>query len=79
MLYTVIPLEEIYKDKNEDLDYQYEEVSLKNSTLELYPVDKGYKVKRIISTNPRDYLNNAIQPDTMITETQLSALKLEEK
>ncbi|MFP4698489.1 MAG: YlzJ-like family protein [Eubacteriales bacterium] len=78
MLYTVMPTEIIFQNQEKSKDeqqYDYEEVSLKNCTLQLHRGNNGYTVKRIISTDPNAYLDETLEPGTILSELKLSQLK----
>lgn len=74
MLYTVMPMEVIYESYDEN-NYAYEEIGLKNCTLQVYAQDKHYVVKSVISTDPAVFLNQAYQPGRCMTHLELAKLK----
>jgi hypothetical protein len=74
MLYTIIPLEYIFeeedpeeseppKHKNEEIEIKKDGVSLLVQSL----VSGEYQIKRIISTNPHDYLRQEWQPGVTVS------------
>ena len=74
-LYTIIPLEYIFED-DEDEELQKPatntEVEIKrgNASLMVSSVEGGQaKISRIISTDPRDFLNPNWQPGVIIPQS----------
>lgn len=67
MIYSIIPNEVIFNDFQDEKNYAYEEIEYKGYLLQV-SIDKnnGYKIQRIISTDPDAYLNNEIQPGNII-------------
>jgi hypothetical protein len=74
MLYTIVPIEYIFaveeieddqseKQKDEDIEITKEGVSLLVQSL----APGQYKVTRIISTNPNDYLRPEWQPGVIMS------------
>ncbi|TCT15039.1 YlzJ-like protein [Natranaerovirga pectinivora] len=74
MLYTIIPDEDIFKNKEEETEYQYDEFALKNCTLQVCKVGSAYRVDRIISTDPAAYLDKELQPGAMLNELRMNQL-----
>jgi uncharacterized protein (DUF2141 family) len=76
MLYTIVPIEYIFeaeeiadddseKQKDEDIEITKEGVSLMVQSL----ASGQYKVTRIISTNPNDYLRPEWQPGVIMSNS----------
>jgi hypothetical protein len=74
MFYTIVPLEYIFdeeesednepnKPKKEDFEIKREGVSLMVENLP----SGDYQIKRIISTNPNDYLRSEWQPGAILS------------
>jgi hypothetical protein len=73
MFYTIVPIEYIFEEEepdeeetkkknDEDLEIRREGVSLMVQSL----ASGQYKINRIISTNPNDYLKTEWQPGTIM-------------
>lgn len=61
MLYTIIPYETIYP-MEDNTQFEYEEMEYQGSLLQLYKKDNKYVIRRVISTDPKVYLNNSLSP-----------------
>ncbi|WP_058485209.1 YlzJ-like family protein [Defluviitalea phaphyphila] len=66
MIYSIIPNDVIFRDLKYEKNYEREEIEYKGCILQVSSYDNGYKIQRIISTNPIDYLNKEIQPGNVI-------------
>lgn len=67
MIYSIISNDVIFNDLENEKIYKYEEISYKDSFLQVcYNQNNSYTIHRIISTNPNDYLNKALQPGNTI-------------
>lgn len=65
LLYTVMPLETVLEDL--DKEYDFKEISIGQMRLVVEPLDyKQFKIIRIISSNPKDYLSIDIYPGKII-------------
>jgi hypothetical protein len=70
MLYTIIPVESIFESESDSQEDAHDEVEIGRSgaCLLVNSLSGGkYKVIRIISTDPQDYLNPQWQPGTIIS------------
>lgn len=72
MLYTIIPIEFIFDSDSENglTDGSLGEVELRQGTVSLVAKSLPggqYKITRIISTDPQDYLKPKWQPGTLIS------------
>ncbi|NLK97003.1 MAG: hypothetical protein GX272_02845 [Epulopiscium sp.] len=69
MIYSIIPEEVIFSDmqnENNSVD-EYKEKEYKGYLLQVsLEKDNGFKIQRIISTDPYAYLNSEIQPGNII-------------
>ncbi|WP_341877242.1 YlzJ-like family protein [Defluviitalea saccharophila] len=69
MIYSIIPEEVIFSDmqnENNSVD-EYKEIEYKGYLLQVsLEKDNGFKIQRIISTDPYAYLNSEIQPGNII-------------
>ncbi|SNX55461.1 YlzJ-like family protein [Thermoanaerobacterium sp. RBIITD] len=66
MLYTIIPYELIF-EKRDDIKNGYLETTIENRHLLLEKItDNSYKIIRMYSTNPNDYLDNKYTPGNTI-------------
>ncbi|QSZ28266.1 YlzJ-like family protein [Aceticella autotrophica] len=66
MLYTVIPYELIF-EKRDDINNNYFETVIENKHLLLEEISKNcFKIIRLYSTNPCDYLDIKFNPGTII-------------
>ncbi len=73
MLYTVTPLEQVYKNvelnnKNNSL----KEVVIDNIPMQVSKQEDKTIVHRVLSTNLEDYLNSKYQPGMVVDETHIS-------
>ncbi|TCK97951.1 YlzJ-like protein [Natranaerovirga hydrolytica] len=73
MLYSIIPEEIVMKEEPEET-YDYEEVSLKNCTLQVCKNGDAFKINRVISTDPSVYLDQELQPGMTLSALRLNAL-----
>lgn len=60
MFYSIVPYDQLFPVKDEE--YQYEEVSLEGNTIQVYRRDNKMYIKRVISTNPKVYLDAKYSP-----------------
>jgi hypothetical protein len=74
MLYTIVPIEYIFAaealEDDESEKQQEEEIEIKKEGVSLMVQSLApgqYKVTRIISTNPNDYLRSEWQPGVIMT------------
>jgi ribosomal protein S12 len=70
MLYTIIPVESIFESETDIQEDVHDEVEIGESgaSLMVQSLPGGkYKVIRIISTDPQDYLKPQWQPGTIIS------------
>ncbi|MBQ7288539.1 MAG: YlzJ-like family protein [Clostridia bacterium] len=56
MLYTIVPAEFVFSEAFK-LQPPVETLCLKNGLLETKRTEQGREILRLISTNPKDYLN----------------------
>lgn len=73
MFYTIVPIEFIFGEDEPEPDEPQknndDEIEIKRGSISLMvrPHLPGqYKINRIISTNPRDYLNSDWQPGAIV-------------
>ena len=67
MIYSIIPNEVIFRDFQDDHEFEYEEMEYKGYLLQVrLEQNNGYKIQRIISTDPYAYLNTEIEPGNVI-------------
>jgi hypothetical protein len=71
LIYSIIPPEKIFYDENNDKG-KVIEAYYKGITMEVLKRENSSTIARIISTNPKDYLNNNIQPGIEIKNNELS-------
>ncbi|MCR3922681.1 MAG: YlzJ-like family protein [Firmicutes bacterium] len=70
MLWTIMP-HEVVMEGNDTFTPTYTEIQRKGCTLIVEPLDMSTaKVIRIISTNPRSYLDPEFQPGSIIALTK---------
>ena len=74
MLYTIMPIGSVMNHEELDTQYEYQEVSLENNILQLYKTGNEYTIKRIVSTNPSDYLDDRLSPGNILNEMQLNEM-----
>lgn len=60
MFYSIVPYEQLFPTSEDD--FKYEEVSYQGSTIQVYKRDDKFIIKRVISTDPKVYLNNDLIP-----------------
>lgn len=66
MLYTIIPYELIFEQK-EDIKNNYAEIMYENRHLLVEKMENGsYMILRLYSTNPIDYLDKRYSPGSII-------------
>jgi hypothetical protein len=71
LLYTPLPIDMIMEGYDSEINL--EEITYKGVTMQAQPLDnKTYKIIRIISSNPYDYLRPELQPGNII-EASLKA------
>ncbi len=69
ILYTIYDPNMIFKSLNSNAKQNstsYTELNINGTMLEVSQTDKDYRVERIISTNPSDFLNPRFQPGSII-------------
>jgi len=72
MLYTVVPLERIYKNNGEkqpaarETEPQYKEILIKHGRIVARREGDNYVVQKIYTTDMSDYLNEAYMPGKII-------------
>lgn len=70
LLYTIIPMETIFESETDNWEGSHNEIEMVQGRASLLvqslPGGK-YKVTRIISTDPQDYLRPEWQPGTIIS------------
>ncbi|AFK86845.1 MULTISPECIES: YlzJ-like family protein [Thermoanaerobacterium] len=65
MLYTIIPYELVFQ-KCDEIKDNYIETNIEGKTFILEKEDDKYKIIRMYSTNPNDYLKTKYTPGTTI-------------
>ncbi len=75
MFYTIVPLEYVFEEEeseeNESKKQKKEDIEIKREGVSLMVEGSSsgqYKITRLISTNPNDYLRPEWQPGTIISE-----------
>ena len=68
VMWTIVPDMFLFsKDDPKFLENQYNEIEFSNNILVTRKLnEKQYEIVRIITTDPRDYLNEKIQPGSII-------------
>ncbi len=68
VMWTIVPDMFLFsKDDPKFLENQYDEIEFSNKILVTRKLnEKQYEIVRIITTDPRDYLNEKIQPGSII-------------
>ena len=68
VMWTIVPDMFLFsKDDPKFLENQYNEIEYSNKILVTRKLnEKQYEIVRIITTDPRDYLNEKIQPGSII-------------
>ncbi len=68
VMWTIVPDMFLFsKDDPKFLENQYNEIEFSNKILVTRKLnEKQYEIVRIITTDPRDYLNEKIQPGSII-------------
>ncbi|HHW66888.1 YlzJ-like family protein [Defluviitalea raffinosedens] len=70
MIYSIIPDEVIFSDMEDESKAveEYKEIEYKGYLLQVtLEKNSGYRIQRIISTDPYAYLNSEIQPGNIIS------------
>lgn len=70
MLYTIIPYELIFEHRDE-INSNYLETEVDGKMLLLEKNQSSYKIIRLYSTNPNDYLENKYMPGNTIDLKQI--------
>lgn len=70
MLYTIIPFELIFEHRNE-INGNYLETEVESKMLLLERDENRYKIIRLYSTNPNDYLKSKYMPGNIIDLKQI--------
>lgn len=60
MFYSIIPYDELFSTNEEE--YKYEEIALDGNTIQVYRKDDKMIIKRVISTDPKVYLDTKYSP-----------------
>ncbi|WP_425060923.1 hypothetical protein SCACP_16840 [Sporomusa carbonis] len=67
ILWTIVPEEAIFVNQNQSIA-AYEEIEYSGQKVLVEKVSaKEFRVVRLLTTNPSDYLRNDLQPGTIIT------------
>jgi hypothetical protein len=67
ILYTILPQEVVFAGHEEEGGREFYEVPMQGGSLLLEPLAKNQaKIVRVISSDPRVYLNPNLQPGTII-------------
>jgi len=73
VIYSIIPNEVIFSVLKSDESFKLEEVEYRGCLLQIaVDRDKGASIQRIISTDPRDYLNQELQPGTIFSMEKIN-------
>ncbi|MDF2572283.1 MAG: YlzJ-like protein [Sporomusa sp.] len=67
ILWTVVPEELIYANQNQP-DIAYEEIEYSGQKIVAEQISPSeFRITRLLTTNPSDYLANELQPGTIIS------------
>ncbi len=67
LLYTPLPAEQVLEGSDKEINI--EEINYKGIKIQVEDINgKNYKIMRLISSNPNDYLNPEFQPGNMINK-----------
>ena len=68
MLYTIVPYDQVWDELDESVSgNESQEVTIQGCVMQVIPIDSGSgSVVRLLSTNPDDYLNPALQPGSVV-------------
>lgn len=69
ILYTNIPREIIMKDSSREEQFNFQDIEYKGIQMQVEPLGwNKFRVVRLYSTNPNDYLTSTIQPGSIISK-----------
>jgi hypothetical protein len=69
IIYSIIPNEVIFKNMEENDNYNYLEMDYLGERVQVTAsLDNKYIIRRIISTSPKAYLNPKLQPGVIIED-----------
>ncbi|QUI23034.1 YlzJ-like family protein [Vallitalea pronyensis] len=60
MFYSIVPYDQLFSTNEEE--YKYEEVAHNGLTIQVYRKDDKMIIKRVISTDPKVYLDEKYSP-----------------
>lgn len=67
MLYTIIPIGDVLRDIEKEKIKPYDELTINGVSCYVEKITNfEYKIIRVHSSNPSDYLNNSLQPGSII-------------
>lgn len=67
ILWTIVPEEVVYRDQNQPVPV-YEEIEYIGQKVVAQKISQNeFRVVRLLSTNPADYLRSELQPGRVIT------------
>ncbi len=68
MLYTIVPYNQVWDELDGSVSSnESQEVMVQGCVMQVTPIDSGSAtVVRLLSTNPSDYLNPALQPGSVV-------------
>lgn len=69
LFWSIRPFEQVMEGVEEVA--QFEEMTVRGITMLVSPLGDNVRVERIISPNPRDYLNTSLQPGTVVNRNHL--------
>jgi hypothetical protein len=67
ILYTPMPLELVLEGLEDNATpLEFQEIEYKGITMLVSPEKQMYRIQRVISTDPQDYINPDLQPGNLI-------------
>jgi hypothetical protein len=66
VLYTPMPLEVVLEGIDAVTPLEFQEIEYKGITMLVSPEQQMYRIQRVISTDPQDYINPDFQPGNLI-------------
>ncbi|MFZ5943637.1 MAG: YlzJ-like family protein [Bacillota bacterium] len=68
VIYTILPLDLVLKDFTQDKEPSFQNVIYEGVEMQVEPLEwNQFRIIRLLSTNPSHYLDNNLQPGSIIS------------
>lgn len=68
VLYTTFPLDLVLKEKTEENQFNFQNINYQGIDMQVEPLGYNkFRIIRLYSTNPQHYLENNLQPGSIIS------------